>query len=102
MIALSNHYGIQNAHRRLLAYQISDSSCGPLPNWRWMDVDQISDLQLIRLSMSARSMAETTPFEHKLTPRHTEFRMAPDLTEITIQDVYAALVDWNRDVARWS
>ena len=38
-------------------------------------------------------MTETTPFEHKLTPRHTEFRMSPELTEITIQDIYAALVN---------
>ncbi|HYL91758.1 MAG TPA: restriction endonuclease subunit R, partial [Alphaproteobacteria bacterium] len=32
-----------------------------------------------------------------MTPRYTEFRMAPELTEVTIQDIYAALVD---DVAR--
>jgi hypothetical protein len=47
--------------------------------------------------MSARTMTETTPFEHKVTPRYTEFRMARELTEITIQDTYAALVD---DVSR--
>jgi hypothetical protein len=38
-------------------------------------------------------MTEATPFEHKVTPRHTEFRMAPELTEVTIQDIYAALVN---------
>jgi superfamily II DNA or RNA helicase len=38
-------------------------------------------------------MTETTPFEHKVTPRHTEFRMAPELTDVTIQDIYAMLVD---------
>jgi hypothetical protein len=43
--------------------------------------------------MSAKTMTETTPFEHKVTPRQTEFRMAPELTEVTIQDIYAALVD---------
>ena len=42
-------------------------------------------------------MTETTPFEHKVTPRHTEFRMAPDLTDVTIQDIYGALVN---DVTR--
>src|SRR6202171_2474743 len=47
----------------------------------------------VRFSMSARTMTETTPFEHQVTPRHTEFRMAPELTEVTIQDIYAALVD---------
>jgi hypothetical protein len=51
----------------------------------------------VRFSMSARTMTETTPFEHRVTPRHTEFRMAPELTDITIQDVYAALVN---DVSR--
>jgi hypothetical protein len=47
----------------------------------------------VRFSMSARTMTETTPFEHKVTPRHTDFRMAPDLTDVTIQDIYAALVN---------
>jgi superfamily II DNA or RNA helicase len=47
----------------------------------------------VRFSMSARMMTETTPFEHRVTPRYTEFRTAPELTEITIQDIYAALVD---------
>jgi superfamily II DNA or RNA helicase len=46
----------------------------------------------VRFSMSARTMTETTPFEHKVTLRHTEFQMAPDLSEVTIQDIYAALV----------
>ena len=39
------------------------------------------------------TMTETTPFEHRVTPHYTEFRMAPELTEITIQDIYSALVD---------
>jgi len=51
----------------------------------------------IRFNMSARTMTETTPFEHNVTPRHTEFRTPPELTEVTIQDVYAALV---KDVSR--
>ncbi|HEY3439694.1 MAG TPA: DEAD/DEAH box helicase family protein [Paludibaculum sp.] len=46
----------------------------------------------VRFSMSARTMTDSTPFEHKVTPRHTEFRIAPELTEVTIQDVYSALV----------
>lgn len=51
----------------------------------------------IRFSLSARTMTETTPFEHRVIPRMTEFRMQPDLSDITIQDTYSALVD---DVAR--
>lgn len=45
-----------------------------------------------RFSMSARTMTETTPFEHKVIPRHTEFRTAAEPTDITIQDIYSALV----------
>jgi superfamily II DNA or RNA helicase len=51
----------------------------------------------VRFSMSARTMTEATPFAHKVSPRHTEFRMAPELTDVTIQDVYGALVN---DVSR--
>ena len=40
-------YGIQSGRPRLLAYQIGGSSSGRLPNWRWMDVDLISGLQLL-------------------------------------------------------
>ncbi|HEY7305619.1 MAG TPA: DEAD/DEAH box helicase family protein [Bryobacteraceae bacterium] len=49
-----------------------------------------------RFSMTARAMAETTPFEHRVLPRYTEFRIAPELADATIQDVYAALVDDTR------
>jgi hypothetical protein len=43
--------------------------------------------------MSARTMTKTTPFEHWITPRPTEFKMAPQLTDITIENIYTALVD---------
>ena len=45
----------------------------------------------VRFSMSAKAMAEMNPFEHRVVPRHTDFRMPLDLTEVTIQDVYGAL-----------
>jgi superfamily II DNA or RNA helicase len=45
----------------------------------------------IRFSMSARAMTEITPFEHRVTPRHTEFRPGSELTDLTIQGVYAEL-----------
>jgi superfamily II DNA or RNA helicase len=48
-------------------------------------------------SMSARTMTETTPFEHRVIARHTEFRIAQEAADITIHDVYAALVN---DAAR--
>jgi superfamily II DNA or RNA helicase len=47
----------------------------------------------VRFRMSTRTMTEAAPFEHKVTPRHTEFRMPQELTEVTIQDVYAAIVN---------
>jgi superfamily II DNA or RNA helicase len=47
----------------------------------------------VRFTMSAKTMTATTPFEHTVIPRHTEFRMAPGLNDITIQDIYRALVD---------
>lgn len=50
-----------------------------------------------RFSMSARTMTDTTPFEHKVVPRHTEFRIAQEAADITIHDIYSALVD---DAAR--
>jgi hypothetical protein len=43
--------------------------------------------------MSVRTMTETTPFEHMVIPRHTGLRTAPEVSNITIHDIYAALVD---------
>ena len=40
-----------------------------------------------RFSMSARTMTETTPFEHRVIPRHTEFQMVTEATDITIHDI---------------
>jgi len=40
-------YGVQKGCPRLLAYQVGGSSSGRLPNWRWIDVNRISDLQLL-------------------------------------------------------
>ncbi len=40
-------YGEHNGITKVLTYQVGGSSSGPLPNWRWMDAEQISDLQLL-------------------------------------------------------
>ena len=40
-------YGEHNGTIKVLTYQIGGSSSRPLPNWRWMDVEQISDAQLL-------------------------------------------------------
>ena len=40
-------YGEHNGVIKLLTYQIGGSSSGPLPNWRWMETDLISDAELL-------------------------------------------------------
>jgi len=49
----------------------------------------------IRFNLSARKMTETAPFEHKVIPRPTEFRVPPESSDLTIQDIYAALTHDN-------
>ncbi len=44
-----------------------------------------------RFSMSARSMTESSPFDHVVIPRITDFQMRSEGSDITIQDVYAAI-----------
>ena len=59
----------------------------------------------IRFNLSARKMTETAPFEHKVIPRHTEFRVSPDSSDLTIQDIYAlqrSQRDSLADVIRWT
>ena len=45
-----------------------------------------------RFTMSARAMTDSTPFDHVVIPRVTEFRMPGEGVDVTIQDVYAALI----------
>ena len=40
-------YGQHNGVIKLLTWQIGGSGSGPLPNWRWMEIDHISDAQLL-------------------------------------------------------
>jgi superfamily II DNA or RNA helicase len=46
----------------------------------------------IRFSLSARKAAESSPFEYSVVPRYTEFSVPAVDAEITIQDLYAAMV----------
>ena len=59
----------------------------------------ITEMQLgaIRYKVDAKSQAARRPFGHKLIVRDTSFRMAADLSEPTIQDIYRALA---KDEAR--
>lgn len=47
----------------------------------------------IRFKLSARSMTAATPFEHEVVPRLTDFSLPPEQNDMTIQEVYAAIVD---------
>jgi hypothetical protein len=46
-IAEPHDYGVQNGRVRLLAYQVHGLSTGRLPGWRWIEVPEISDLELL-------------------------------------------------------
>ena len=45
-----------------------------------------------RFNLSARQVSERSPFRHLLLPRPTDFRPPNGIADVTIQDVYAALV----------
>jgi superfamily II DNA or RNA helicase len=47
----------------------------------------------IRFKLSARSMTAAAPFEHEVVPRLTDFSLLPEQTDMTIQGLYAAIVD---------
>ncbi len=52
----------------------------------------------VRFNLSAKEMAAANPFEHRVIPRHTDFRMPRDIAEVTVQEVYGALsVDMSRN-----
>ena len=45
----------------------------------------------IRYKMNARTMTASSPFEHEVIPRLTEFRIPIEQVEMTIQEIYGAL-----------
>lgn len=45
-----------------------------------------------RYSLSVRAMTDSTPFDHLVIPRPTDFRMADGGGDTSIQDIYTALV----------
>lgn len=40
-------YGIHKGVAKLLAYQIGGASSGKLPNWRWMETDLVSEIEIL-------------------------------------------------------
>jgi predicted DNA-binding transcriptional regulator YafY len=45
-------YGVHNGSVKLLAYQVGGSGSGKLPNWRWLELDLISDIHLLEKTFS--------------------------------------------------
>jgi hypothetical protein len=43
----AHDYGVHKGTVKLLSYQIAGASSGPLPNWRWMEVDAITEIDLL-------------------------------------------------------
>jgi hypothetical protein len=46
-VAEPHDYGIHSGVVRLLVFQLSGPSSGPLPGWRWIDVGRISEPALL-------------------------------------------------------
>jgi hypothetical protein len=45
-------YGIQNGTVKLFGYQVGGSSSHKLPNWRWMEENLISGIELLNRTFS--------------------------------------------------
>jgi hypothetical protein len=41
-------YGMLNGTVKLLSYQLAGASRGRLPNWRWIEVDAIAEIDLLQ------------------------------------------------------
>src|SRR5579862_7657135 len=57
-------YGQHNGVIKLLTWQIGGSSSSPLPNWRWMETNRISDAELLDQTFSG-GQATRTGKHHK-------------------------------------
>ncbi len=40
-------YGVHKGSVKLLGYQLAGASSGPLPNWRWFEIDLITEMRLL-------------------------------------------------------
>lgn len=57
-------YGIYKGKVKLLGYQVGGSSTGPLPNWRWLDVNSISDIHLLNRTFRGGRAAPSGKHHH--------------------------------------
>src|SRR4051812_48465095 len=53
-------YGVHKGIIKLFGYQVRGSSSEPLPNWRWAEVDAISDLSLLDRRFAGGRGAESS------------------------------------------
>lgn len=52
-------YGICKGSVKLLAYQVGGSSSARIPNWRWIEADQISAIELLSKKFPGGRLAPT-------------------------------------------
>jgi hypothetical protein len=52
-------YGVHNGVVKLLAYQVGGSSSHKLPNWRWLEEDSMSDIELLSESFAGGRPTES-------------------------------------------
>lgn len=52
-------YGIHKGIVKLLAYQVGGFSSGKLPNWRWLEVDGITDVVLMEKTFAGGRAASS-------------------------------------------
>jgi hypothetical protein len=45
-------YGVQKGIQRLLSWQIGGKSSGRIPGWRWFDVSETQDLEVLEKSFA--------------------------------------------------
>lgn len=64
-IAEPHDYGIQKGSARLLSYQVGGkSSSGKLPAWRWIEVNQISALEVLDRTFPGGRGAASSQHHH--------------------------------------
>jgi hypothetical protein len=47
-------YGIHRGVVKLFGFQVGGSSSSPLPNWRWMEVNSLSDILVLNRTFPGR------------------------------------------------
>jgi hypothetical protein len=59
-IAEPHDYGVQKGKIRLFCYQIRGQSSEPLPGWRWIEVPELSDLEILSETFAGSRSEESS------------------------------------------